>query len=351
MLASDINRVVDESARKLLQSSSPSVRYWALVDIVHKDREDHAVQRVLDECKTYPLMLRQMKSIQPDGTWQIPESQKRLDPTGLHPPSYYVHTMMLKNLLSLLHFVCDHEGKSIGTSLDRLLKGQTREGYIKGPLGHPFPQTHYNGYALYILCGFDREYDPKVNRLAEWLYSTQRADGGWNMPYIQDVKYLPEYRDLGMDEFVAKMQADGRDIPRPKDLQDVPSCHWTTQMVLWGLNEQPWMRKDPRIRRGASFLLERFFKKNPHSNFYQNERSWMTAKYPFNKCSGLAALSVLTKIGIGAEDPRMEEPIRWLLSARYRDGLWTESDRPHTEAGQWLTMMALITLDRYAQTM
>jgi hypothetical protein len=61
------------------------------------------------------------------------------------------------------------------------------------------------------------------------------------------------------------------------------------------------------------------------------------------------ALYVLTKIGVGPEDPRMEVPIEWLISARYRDGFWTDSNRPHTEAGQWLTLMALLTLDRYSK--
>ncbi len=349
MQASPINRIVDESSRKLLQIASPSVRYWVLTDIMQKGKEDREVQRTLDECRTYRPMLRLVESIRPDGTWPIPASQRNLAPGGLHPPSYHEHMTILKNLLSLLHYNCDHTDRRIQPVLDRLMSWQTDEGYIQGPLGHPFPQPHYNGHALCDLCGFDREYDRDVNRIAEWLYSTQRADGGWVMPYVQDVMCLPQYKDMSVEEFVQMMREGGEDVPTPDDLKGVPSCHWTTLMVLWGLMEQSWMRKDPRVRKATSFLAGRFFKKNPHANFYQSEKNWTMVKYPPNKCGGLVALYVMTKMGVGAEEPRMEEPVKWLISARYRDGFWTESNRPHTEAGQWLTLMAILALDRYAK--
>lgn len=349
MQASVINRMVDESARKLLQSASPSVRYWILTDIMRKDREDREVQRTFDECRAYRPMLKLIETIQPDGTWPIPSSQRALGPDGFHSATYHEHMTILRNLLSLLHYNCDHTDERIHAVLDRLMGWQTKEGYISGPLGHPFPQPHYNGYALCDLCGFDREHDKDVNRIAGWLYSMQRSDGGWIQPYVQDVMCLPQYRHMSMEEFVQMMRDGREEVPTPEDLGDVPSCHWTTLMVLWGLMEQPFMRKDSRIRRATSFLVGRFFERNPHANFYQHEKYWKTVKYPPNKCGGLVALYVMTKIGVGAEEPRMEAPISWLVSARYRDGFWTESNRPHTEAGQWLTLMAVLTLDRYAK--
>ena len=110
---------------------------------------------------------------------------------------------MLKNLLRLLHFVTDPGDPRVDRSLERLLSWQTAEGYIRGPVANGLPQPHHNGQALYILVGFFAEEDPRVNKLAEWLMSIQRKDGGWNMPYIQDVRYLPRYKDLGMSEFIA----------------------------------------------------------------------------------------------------------------------------------------------------
>ncbi|MGD9963140.1 MAG: hypothetical protein AB7S97_04495 [Thermoplasmata archaeon] len=349
MLVDDINRVVDESASRLLQSSSPSVRYWTLKDIMGKDREDAIVQRVLEECEKYPPRLQIIRKIGSDGTWSVPRTSERDEASYARAPEYVVHMTMLKNLLKILHFVTEPGDPRVDRSLERLLSWQTPEGYIEGPMTHGFPQPHYNGYALYLLVGFSADEDPRLSKLAEWLMSTQRKDGGWNMPYIQDIRYRPEYKDIGMSEFVKLMQTDERDRHDPRRMQEIPSCHWTTVMVLWGLNEMLWSRRSRCVEKGADLVLSRFFQKNPHPNFYESEKNWEALKYPNNKCSGLAALDVLTKAGKGPDDPRMEKPIRWLISSRQRDGYWSESDRPHTETGQWITLMALWVLKQYAR--
>lgn len=349
MLVDEIDRMVDESASRLLQSSSPSMRYWVLKDILRKGREDLMLQRALQDCERYPPRLRILESANRDGTWPAPRSKDRGDHAHVSADRYLVHMTMLKNLLKLLHFVTAPGDPRVERSLERLLSWQTAQGYIRGPVANGLPQPHYNGYALYVLVGLFADEDPRLTHLARWLMSNQRRDGGWNMPYIQDVRYLAEYRDLKMDEFIGLMQTEERDRHDPAELQDVPSCHWTTMMVLWGLNEMPWTRKSKCVERGTDFLLGRFFRRNPHSNFYESDRNWTSLKYPHNKCSGLAVLDVLTKAGRGPDDPRMEKPIRWLMSARYRDGLWTDSDRPHTETGQWITLLALWVLSQYAE--
>ncbi len=349
MLASEINRLVDQSSRKMLQSSSPSVRYWILRDIIEKDREDHIVQRTLEECDKYPASLKLFRTIQDDGTWPVPNGRRAqnrsksgisIDPTQI---------TMYNNLLTLLHAVARSDDERINRALDNILERYDEEGFIRGPMQHGLPQPHYNGYALYILYGFDRENDAGVQGVTEWLMESQRKDGGWNMPYMQDVKYLPEYHRMKMDDFIQlmeKSEGNGHDL---SEFRDIPSCHWTTMMVLWGLMENPPLRKGRCLQKGADFLLSRFFKKNPHSNFFQNQNNWTAVKYPAYRCSGLAALWVLTKIGKGPEDPRMEKPIRWLISKRYRDGLWVESNRPHSETEQWLTLEALEVLHKYAK--
>jgi hypothetical protein len=350
MQTREIERVVEESSRKLLQSSSPSVRYWLLRDILHKDEEDSDLQRTRLECERYPARLKLLRAIKEDGTWAVP---KRLQqPAGAPSPtsSNRVTMASYRNLLSLLHFVTPPDEEGIMTACTRLLDGQSEEGYLRGPVEHGLPQPHFDGYALYLLYGFDVDKkDSRVKRADEWLLSTQRKDGGWNQPYVQDVRYLDEYKHLGMEDFVALMNTGERDRHDPRKLQDIPSCHWTTMTVLWGLCEVPARRSSRQLQRGADFLLGRFFRTSPHPNYYKSEANWTAMKYPISKCSGLAALWVLTKLGKGPDDPRMDKPIRWLMSQRYRDGFWTESNRPHVERHQWITLGALEILGRYAE--
>ncbi len=349
MRAAEIDRIVDESSRKLLQGSSPSVRYWILRDIIEKDREDHIVQRTLEECEKYPASLKLLRTIREDGSWPVSNGRRAQNRSESAIGMDQTQITMYNNLLMLLHFVARPDDERINRALDNVLERYDQEGFIRGPMKHGLPQPHYNGYALYVLYGFDRENDARVKGVTEWLMASQRKDGGWNMPYIQDVKYLPEYSGLKMDDFIRRMEKSEGDGHDSKQFQDIPSCNWTTMMVLWGLMEKPLLRKSKCLQKGADFLLSRFFSKNPHPNFFQSSKNWTTIKYPAYRCSGLAAMWVLTKIGKGPDDPRMEKPIRWLISKRYRDGLWVESNRPHSETEQWLTLEALEILHRYAK--
>lgn len=347
MSTSDISRIIDESCRRLLQSSSPSVRYWLLTDIQGKGREDSIVQRTLTDCERYPARMKLLRTMKEDGTWPAQNGVRHRDGTEPRGSTDQIQATVYRNLLGLLHFVTGPDDGGVRRALERLLEGQTEEGHLRGPMAHGLPQPHYDGYALYILFGFYMEHDARVKRVADRLMSSQRKDGGWSMPYLQDVRYLEEYRHLKMDEFIRLMETDERDRHDPRSIQDVPSCHWTTMMVLWGLGDLPAYRRSRCVQRGADFLLSRFFQKSPHSNFYEGRKNWTTLKYPSNRCSGLAALEILTKMGKGPDDPRMDKPIKWLIAQRYRDGLWTESNRPHMERDQWLTLGALETLNRY----
>ncbi len=351
MQKKEVARIVEESSRKLLQSSSPSVRYWVLKDVLHKDEEDSDLQRTRVECERYPARLRLLRSIGKDGTWPVP---RRNHGTPEERPLNSLNRVRYagyRNLLSLLHFVTTPDEPGVMTANARLLDGQSDDGHLMGPMEHGLPQPHFDGYALYILYGFDLAEDPRVRRVADRLMSTQRRDGGWNQPYVQDVRYLDEYRDLGMQEFLRRMNTEERYRHDPKEMQHVPSCHWTTAMVLWGLGEVPSRRNTACIQRGADFVLGRFFKSNPHSNYYKSDKNWTDLKYPLSKGGGMTALWVLTKMGKGPDDPRMEKPIRWLVSRRYRDGFWTESNRPHVERDQWITLGALEILSRYVEKM
>jgi hypothetical protein len=349
MRAADIERIVDESSMKLLQNSSPSVRYWLLRDIIGKDREDASLQRAFAECERYPARLRLLRSISDDGTWPVPNSLLRQSGTGALGRADQRRITLYKNLLNLLHSVTLPGDERLELALERFYDGQSEDGYLKGPMTHGLPQPHFNEYALYVLIGFDKENDPRVKKAVERLMTSQRADGGWNMPYLQDVRYLGEYSCLNQDDFMRLMNTEERHRHDPGEMGHIPSCHWTTMMVLWGLAELVANRRSRCVQKGADFLLGRFFQRNPHSNFYQSQKNWTTLKYPNNRCNGLAALSVLTKINRGHDDPRMEKPIDWLISQRYRGGFWTESNRPHMERDQWLTLATLEILARYAE--
>jgi hypothetical protein len=344
----EIRRAVEQSANRLFQVSTPPVRLWLLTDAMGKDAADPVVQRTVKECEAYPPKMRLLESLREDGTWPISKQRRAQEERGPGPPIGWTYVTMLRNLHALGDMHTGPDEGNVEAALSRILDWQGEEGFIPGPWSSAYPTPHYNGYALRNLIQFGREDDPRTQRLIEWLLSMQRDDGGWSIPFIQDVKYRPEYRHMKMKAFEVLLE--NGEIPPydPQEHEDVPSCIWSTMMVVRGLAWSKGLREKREIHAGADFFLDRFFRRNRHPSLLQSEKNWTRLKYPTYLGSGLCALDILTVLGYGPDDERMEKPIRWLMSARSKDGLWYRSERPHPDVDLWITVTAVSILSRYA---
>jgi len=351
MLLDEIEAVVQDGCRKLLQISRPPIRFYLLTDVMERPLDDTRVKRTLRECATYQPRLRLLQKLRPDGTWPIPRERKLAEDAGPGAPVGWTYITMLRNLYVLREYQTMIDEGHVRNSLERILSRQTPDGYIPGPHTDAFPLPHYNGFALRMLLGYGMESDPRVQRITGWLLRTQRADGGWLIPYVEDMRYLPHYRSMKMSEFTELVRQGKVGRYDPHDYDDIPSCVWTTVMVLRGMGASFKLGSRPEPMKAADFVLDRFFKKNFHPTFYRAEDNWTKLKYPTYLASGLLALDVLTWLGKGADDKRLEKPISWLLSMRHSDGLWSQSDRPHPEKDQWITEIALSILNRYAKSL
>lgn len=348
MTLDEIRKVVQESSSKLLQVSPPPIRYYLLVGMMGRDKNDPIVQHTVELAARYPPRVKLLNALREDGTWPISSSRCVQEQRGPGPPVGWTFLTMLNNLYTLGDYVTSNREGNVPTALERILSWVGEEGYILGPKTAAFPMPQYNGFALRNLLQFEMEEDPRTKRLTRWLLSTQRHDGGWNIPYIQDVRYLPAYRHMKASAFWDLIEGDERPPYDPSEYDSVPSCIWTTMMVVRAFSWNVDLSSSKAAKRGAEFFLDRFFKRNHHTSFYHSEKNWTMLKYPTSQGSGLTALDILTYMGYGPDDERMRKPIEWLLKCRSRDGFWHRSQRPHPEKDMWITETAITILSRYA---
>ena len=347
----EISRIVEDSTRKLLQISVPPVRRWALVYLMDKNEEDAVLQRTMEECEIYPPRVSLLSSIREDGTWPISQQRKAKEDAGPGPPYGWTYITMLRNLYMLYEYWFRRgEDDRVEACLDRLRGWQHEDGHMPGPESDMLTRPHYNGFALAIFLRYDMAGEPATDRLTRWLCETQRPDGGWLIPYIEDMKYRPEYRHVRMADFIDLARRGELPEHDPNDYLDIPSCPWTTLGAIRGLSWHQEKLSDPATKRGAEFVLSHFFKRNYHSTFYRSERNWTMLKFPTHFGSGMAAVDSLIYFGFGLEDGRMEKAVKWLMSERRSDGFWHRSERPHPIDDQWITLTALMILD-YIQKM
>jgi hypothetical protein len=351
MRRSELEPIIEESTRRLLQISIPPVRYFIYWDVMSESREDSSIQKALKECETYPPRVKLLQSLQADGTWPISRMRRLAEERGPGPPVGWTYITMLRNLFTLSEFNAGKDEGHIQACVEKILSWQTEEGYIPGPWTDAYPLPHYNGYALRGLLHFGEETDPRIKKLVRWLLKVQRKDGGWLIPYEQDLRYLPQYRQMRVADFQNLIRNGEIADYDPSQHDLIPSCIWSTMMVVRGFVQSDDLPRSKAVRRGAEFFLDRFFKKNYHYSFYHSASNWTKLRYPTYFGSGLCALDLLTWMGFGAEDPRMEKPIKWILGCRQSDGLWSQSERPHPVKDQWISVIALGILSRYARTL
>lgn len=346
----EIERIVEQSSNKLFQTSSPPVKYWLLTQVMQKGEEDAMLRDVIRQCARHPPKTKLLAKLKPDGTWPIPRNKKIAEDAGPGPPIGWTYRSLLWNLADLADYRTSREEGHVDAALQNLLRWQSEEGYIPGPWTDAFPLPYFNGHAAYALLRFGLEREKKVQKLLKWLVSMQRHDGGWNIPFLQDVRYSPEYKWMRIQEFIRFAKTVDRSNIDFEKFRHIPSCQWSTMMVVRGLIESPRLAKSEIVKNGAEFFLDRFFKRNAHTTYYLTEDHWTILKHPARFGSGLVALDLLTRMGYGPDDPRMEKPVSWLISSRSPDGLWSQSMRPHPESDQWISLTAIRTLARLART-
>jgi hypothetical protein len=344
-----LGSLVEESSSKLFRMSFPPVRHWLLKQVMEKDERDAKLRDCIAACDNYRPKIRLLEKLRPDGTWPIPSTKQGVEDAGPGPPVGWTYRVVLWNLLTLSEYNTSRNEGHVNEALQRMLKWQNKEGYIPGPWTDAFPLPHFNGIALYNLIWYGLEKNPNVQKLIRWLLSEQRPDGGWIIPYMMDIHRLPEYNWMRMWNFIDFIRASDKSKMDRASLSHVPSCHWSTLLAIWGLSESKQQSRSRQVMKGAELVLDRFFKKNPHSTYYMTDAHWTKLRHPARFGSGLMALDLLTKLGYGPDDPRMEKPISWLLGARSADGLWNYSQRPRPEKDQWISLIALRTLHRYSK--
>lgn len=347
----EIRNAVDQTARKLLQIASPPLRYYLLTNLLARSEHEPIVQRTLAECSRYPPKLKLLEKMRPDGTWSIPRQRRLEEEKGPGPPYGWTYITMLRNLYRLGEYQASPEEGYIREALEKILSWQAPEGYIPGPWGPGFPLPHYNGFALRTFIRFGMERDERVQKLVRWLLSIQRPDGGWIIPYAMDMRYRQEFRSMRLSDFYSLFSAGKLPEYDPREYYHVPSCIWTTLMVVRGFCQSYELPARREVRRGAEFFLDRFFKRNYHPMFYQSPTHWTKLTYPVYFGNGLLALDLLTWLGYGVSDQRMHRPMRWLYDARGPDGLWHETGRPHAERDHWISESCVSVLNRYAESM
>ena len=332
----------------LLEPHNPSVRYFALRDLLGLPEDDPkllAAQAAIPQSRVAARIFARQAA---DGHWG--------DPATPYLPKYKASYWTLMILAHLGLSRDDHPVQRAVKYLSRFQQpiggfamfgpeGAEREYELilrrrlaKGrkPLDkpesiadllHQWTLSCLTGNVVAALLQLGYVDDPRVWRAVDWLTSIQNADGGWLCPYWKS------------------------------HIRDTHSCFIGTICPLEALSEIPEDKRPPEVQaaitRAAEFLLMHHLYRADHHDFEVINPAWQRLAFPwFWGYSVLRALWVLTQLGI--DDPRMDDARSVLRDKQTPDGTWILESTPYGrmqanlekkgQPSKWITLKALQVL-------
>lgn len=309
----------------LLEPENPSVRYFALRDLLGRDETDPEAQAAradIMESGPVPSILADRHT---EGYW--------VKPGQGYSPKYTATTWQLLFLADLgadgaderirrsCEYVLDHNQASTGG----LSINSTPSGVVHC----------LNGNLLYafLALGLPAE-DERLQRALDWQAGAILDDG---VTYYKSGTTGPEFGCVA-----------NRALP----------CAWGAVKALKALSIVPPEARAPRVARaidaGVDFLLSYDLAKADYPHYERVSSGWFKFAYPLSYTSDiLEALEVLAHLG-KAHDPRLSNAIEFVLSKQDSEGrwklertlngkMWIDIERKG-QPSKWITLRALRVL-------
>ena len=339
----------------LLGKENPSVRYFALRDLLDKGEEDPQVAAAKAAISTSKTVVKIFSKQKLEGYWEESKSpylpkykatywqvmtlgQLGIDKSEERVQKAYDYTFGLQ-LENGGFSMYTKEGAAIEYNrMKRLLTAKGKSPpepniWTRSLVNeHEYSCLTGNVTAALIRLGYGDDY--RVKKALNWLMSVQNRDGGWLCPYWK------------------------------AHIKDTHGCFYGTICPLEAFSEVPETKRplemENAVERGVKFLLMHRLYKSDHHGYKVINRQWLRFSFPwFYRYDILRGLSVATKLGY-VDDERLTDAAEVLIQKRRPDGTWLLESAPtgrmHVnletvgKPSKWITLHALRVLKRLHQT-
>ncbi len=318
----------------LLESDNPSVRFFALTDIVGKSEKDVEVKRARNEIMKIGVVPKILAKQNRAGYWEQP---------GRFYTAKYKGTAW--QLLILAELDADGKDKRVRKACEFILStSQDREsgGFSYCTSAKTGGGLHsgvipcLTGNMVWSLIRLGYLEDQRVQHGIDWIVTYQRFDDG--------IEERPR----------------GWPYERFEMCFGKHTCHMGAAKALKALAEIPETKRNGEvenvIEKGTEYFLQHHIYKRSHDLSRVSKPGWLRFGFPLMyQTDVLEILGILTKLGY--KDERMQEAIDLVVSKQDDEGKWklesTFNGRfqtnieQKTKPSKWITLGALGVLKRY----
>jgi hypothetical protein len=319
----------------LLERNNPSVRYFALRDIIGKPEDSQEVREAKQEIMNTGVVPAILAKQRKEGYWETPESFY----TAKYKGTVWQMIILAElgadgkkdQIRNACQFILEHsqDQESFGFSHAASIK--------KGGGRHSEVIPCLTGNMVWGLIRLGYLDDTRVQAGIRWITAYQRFDDG-----------IPEPMQ-GWPYDRLKAACLGRH-----------TCHMGAVKALKALVEIPEKKRSDDVKRvieqGVEYLLIHHIYRRSHDMSRVAKPGWLQFGFPLMyQTDALEILEILTRLGY--KDERMQEAIDVVISKQDNQGRWmlekSFNGRFHVNIEQkgkpskWITLFALRTLKRF----
>ncbi len=318
----------------LLEKNNPSVRYFALTELLEKPDNDSEIKETQNEIMNIGVVPKILAKQRDPGYWETAERFYMAKYKGT-----------AWQLIILAELGADGKNERVKKACEFILENsQDKEsgGFSiwssarTGGGRHSGVIPCLTGNMVWSLIKLGYLEDPRVERGINWITTYQRFDDkikcppkGW--PYDKATSCFGKH-----------------------------SCHMGVVKALKASAAIPPNRRSGRVKdtieRGAEYMLIHHIHKRSHNLNRVSKPSWLQFGFPLMyQTDALEILDILTKLGY--RDERMQEAVDLVLSKQDDHGRWrlerTFNGRFQTnieqkgEPSKWITLNALRVLKKF----
>jgi len=311
----------------LLARGNLPILYWLKKDIL-----EVPIDREHKNLKKYASRIRIVDNQKENGAW----CRKKYDGPPQWEKTHYIVETLRKAFL-LYNYGCQPDDDEVQKLVEFLYSTQSKEGDFRGAYLNEYAPT-YHALTLNALCIFGFQDDPRTQKAYRWVIRNRQDDGGWVIPYRTIKK--EDLRKRYNFEAQLKLKPVKADATQPYS-------HLVTGMVLRALASSAHWRHRKETRRAGELLTARFFKADKYED-RRRPNFWTEITYPFWATDILSSLDSLSKIGFSPETPSIKKALNWLLRRQKTQGYWEAGfNKANLEDHLWVTLVVLRILKRF----
>ena len=320
-----------ESLDWLLEGDNPSVRYWALRDLMDKEEHNPEVKTTRQEVMKSTLVISILGAQNPEGYWVHEED--------MYLPKYKATT----HQLLLLAEAGATRTPMIERAIEQVYRFQRNSGHFltklpkseKGKNSVVKDACCFDGNVLYYLNHFGYLEDPRTRKLLDFIYEYYDAENtGWRC----------------------------RAYPINPDAVFPVNCYMGATKILKAFSMIPEEKRSKQMREiidseSEKILENRVYRylRNPDGS-RKDKAGWKRFGFPlFYQADLLEVMVTLSRLGV--HDERMSDAVKIIRETKQKDGRWLLKDsfngkmwidiEEKNKPSKWITLRATYVLGKW----